>query len=117
MVFMETYWQLVCGKNVAVCTRNIELYCKEFKQVTGFSIKYEKMSNDVYSIKLLVDTLSITNPVISGIDTNDYPDFSDAYLESGEINGRELTEEQLDFINSNCCDWVQEMAMKQIYGG
>ena len=43
----------------------------------------------------------INNVVMGGVDTNDYPDFVDAYIESADYKGREATEEELDIINDN----------------
>lgn len=58
----------------------------------------------------------IIDPEVDGIDTRDYPDFSDAYLESGYIkeNGklRELTQSELDQINEDHSDWVYDLVMK-----
>jgi hypothetical protein len=38
---------------------------------------------------------------IDGIDHEDYPDFSDAFCYSGSYDGRELTEEEIDYINDS----------------
>lgn len=43
----------------------------------------------------------IDNVVMGGVDTADYPDFADAYIESADYKGREATEEELDIINDN----------------
>ena len=72
---------------------------------------------------------------VGGIDTHDYPDFVDAYIESASIeisreeynlcqgenqveyNGkyfRDLTEEELDVLNDNS-DYVYEKVMQHIY--
>ncbi len=43
-----------------------------------------------------------TNLEWEGIDHNDYPDYCDAYIVSGECNGIEMTLQQLeDFSNSD----------------
>ena len=36
-----------------------------------------------------------------GIDHRDHPDYCDAYVVSGEIDGREMTEEELEELNEN----------------
>lgn len=38
---------------------------------------------------------------IGGIDTNDYPDFVDAYIESAVYDGEFLSEQQLEWVNQN----------------
>jgi len=43
----------------------------------------------------------VDNVVVDGIDTKDYPDFCDAYIESCDIDGVPATEKQLDVINHN----------------
>lgn len=43
----------------------------------------------------------INNVVMGGVDTNDYPDFVDAYIESADYKGREATDEELDIMNDN----------------
>lgn len=55
------------------------------------------------AIKLNVQ--KIDDVVVEGINTMDYPDFSDAYIESATLidNGecREATEDELDIINED----------------
>ena len=53
--------------------------------------------------------------VIAGIDTRDYPDFCDSYLESATWNGRELDRSELESINENEGQWVYDMTIKQLY--
>ena len=45
--------------------------------------------------------LKITNIELGGIDTNDYPDFVDAYIESAEIDGVELTDAEIEELKGN----------------
>lgn len=45
---------------------------------------------------------------IDGLDTKDFPDFVDAFAESGEWeDGTEMTEEELDILNYQHHDVVQ----------
>lgn len=46
----------------------------------------------------------------------DYPDFVDAYVNSAIINGRELSEEELDWVNDNCNAEIQEFALEEYVG-
>lgn len=50
----------------------------------------------------------VDNPVIEDIDMRDFPDFCDAFLVSGEFNGKQLSELELDWINDNQYDQIQE---------
>ena len=46
-----------------------------------------------------MDKYKVTNMTFGGV--NDYPDFADGYIESGEIDGRPLTEDELDELNED----------------
>ena len=48
-----------------------------------------------------IDYKKIDNIEIDGIDTKDYPDFSNAYIVSADYDGVSMTEEQLDEINDD----------------
>lgn len=43
----------------------------------------------------------ITDIIVNGIDTMDYPDFCDSFIESANYNGVPMTDEQLDELNEN----------------
>ena len=62
----------------------------------------------------IMDYLKITNVYVDGIDTNDYPDFCDAFIASAEYDGVDMTEEQLDEINEHY-DFVYECVVSQIF--
>ncbi len=54
--------------------------------------------------------------VIDGVDTRDYPDFSDAYVgEAFFTDGEKLTEEQLEAVQENHADWVYELLIEHLY--
>jgi hypothetical protein len=59
----------------------------------------------------------LTEVVISDIDRQDYPDFCDSFLASAKNNGQELSEMELDYINENCLEWINEMALLQFAEG
>ena len=48
-----------------------------------------------------LDYSKIDNVSVDGIDTKDYPDFCDAYIESADYDGDPMTEEQLEEINND----------------
>lgn len=54
---------------------------------------------------------------IADIDTQDCPDFCDAYLEKATQNGLELSEMELEYVNENCGEWINKMANLQFNGG
>ena len=43
----------------------------------------------------------IDNIELDGIDTNDYPDFCDAFIASADYNGVEMTDAQIDILNED----------------
>jgi hypothetical protein len=43
----------------------------------------------------------IDNIEVDGIDTNDYPDFSDAFISSADYKGVAMTDEQLEELNED----------------
>ena len=47
------------------------------------------------------DFNKITNVVLDGIHHWDYPDYCDAFIDSADYNGKEMTEEQLDELNED----------------
>ena len=52
----------------------------------------------------------ITNIEVDGIDTKDYPDFSDAFIQSADYDGVSMTDEQLDELNED-----YEFVHEQVY--
>ena len=51
---------------------------------------------------------------VDGIDTNDYPDFCDAYIASATYKGREMTDEELDTLNEDD-SYVYDKVTDNIY--
>lgn len=62
-----------------------------------------------------IDFTKITNVEVDGIDFNDYPDFVDAFISSAEYDGREMTDEEIDYINDIHYDFVQECVYNQLF--
>jgi len=61
-----------------------------------------------------MDYSKIDNVEIEGIDTNDYPDFCDAYIVSADYNGVPMTDEQLDEVNDNS-DFVYDCVQNHLF--
>jgi len=47
------------------------------------------------------DFRKITNVVLDGLDHKDYPDYCDAFIDSADYDGKEMTDEQLDELNED----------------
>ena len=56
----------------------------------------------------------ISNIELGGIDTNDYPDFCDAFIESAEYNGVQLTDEELEELNCNS-EFVYDCVLNELF--
>ena len=59
-----------------------------------------------------IDIKNVENLEIDDVDTNDYPDFCDAFFSHGEINGRELTEDELEELAEDYPDVLNQMALE-----
>jgi len=62
-----------------------------------------------------IDITKITDAHIAGIDTKDYPDFCDAYLDSAAYEGREMTEDELIYVTENHPEYINEKVFNQLY--
>ena len=62
-----------------------------------------------------LDLKKIDNMEFEGIDFADYPDFVDAFLVTADYNGKELTEEQIDYINDAHYDFVNEQVYTSLF--
>ena len=61
-----------------------------------------------------MDYKLIDNIEIDGIDTKDYPDFSNAFIISADYDGKPMTDEQLDEINDDG-DFQYECIMNDLH--
>ena len=55
-----------------------------------------------------IDLSKVQYMQFEGINMRDYPDFCDAFLSYAEIDGRPLTDKELDYINDNHYDFINE---------
>ena len=59
--------------------------------------------------------VNLNSLVIGGVDPSDYPDFSDAFFESGETaEGRESTEAELEHLTDKYPEALSEMAFESL---
>jgi hypothetical protein len=61
-----------------------------------------------------LDYTKISDIEFDGIDTEDYPDFCDAFIMSANYDGEPMTEEQLEEINKDG-SFVYESLMNHLY--
>ena len=74
----------------------------------GFLSKVKVIASISDKLKDIVDI------EMDGIDSKDYPDFADAFIQSAAWkNGTALTEEELEELNENS-DFVHEHALDQM---
>ena len=62
-----------------------------------------------------IDLRKVENMEFEGIDFADYPDFVDAFLVAADYDGKELTEEQIDYINDEHYDFVNERVYSSLF--
>lgn len=62
-----------------------------------------------------IDVNKLENIEVDGIDTGDYPDFVDAFISYAEIDGVELTDEQLDELNDDYPDLVYDCVINYLF--
>ena len=58
---------------------------------------------------------NVVNLQVDGVDSRDYPDFSDAYFSSGSYeDGTPLTDDELERLNDLAADVLWEMAFDRL---
>ena len=62
-----------------------------------------------------INLSKVENMEFEGVDFSDYPDFVDAFLVSADIDGRELTEEEVDYLNDEHYEFVNESVFSSIF--
>ena len=97
----------------------MKAYWDEKEQKRRSEYRGEMSSSPVKSGKskdVNVSDIDESSVVLDGVDTKDYPDFSDAYISYAEFkDGTPLTDEQLDKLNEDYPDFVHEMVMKRLH--
>jgi hypothetical protein len=64
---------------------------------------------------MIIDLKQVSNLVFDQVNGNDWPDFSDAIISSGDYRDRELTEDEIDFINENHSDFVHDALINDLF--
>jgi len=59
-------------------------------------------------------TWEVEDIELDDINSDDYPDFCDAYICAATVNGEDATEEQLDALNDDS-DFVYERVIENIF--
>ena len=80
------------------------------------SIGYNSGTGDIPNKNYMktLDYTKISDIEFDGIDTEDYPDFCDAFIMSASHDGEPMTEEQLEEINKDG-SFVYESLMNHLY--
>ena len=58
-----------------------------------------------------IDPEELKHIEIRGDRAEDYPEFEDAYLSYAELNGRELSQGELDYVTTHHREFIQGFAM------
>lgn len=62
-----------------------------------------------------IDFKLISDVELDGIDTNDYPDFVDAYIVNAYYKGKPMSEKMIDEINDLHFDFVSECVYNELF--
>ena len=98
--------ELMESKSTEKSLKHVKLF-EQFINESDLKIKVKGQT-------IKVDTSSIE---IEGIDTRDYPDFSDAFITYAEDHrGKELSDEEIEFLNTEHYDIIGEIIFdRQLY--
>jgi len=69
-------------------------------------------------MKTVIKFNEVTNIELGGVDTNDYPDFCDAYVESAEkLDGTPLTDVELEAFSEleETASYINENAYESLF--
>lgn len=66
--------------------------------------------------KIVLNYDLLEDVVVADVDTRDYPDFCDAYIESATYDGREMSPEELEILNEDSA-YVYERAVDHAFRG
>lgn len=74
----------------------------------------EEKTKESKRLELGIDYSKITDLDFDGIDHSDSPKYCDAYISSGSMDGIELTDDQLEFLNDDT-SFVYEKLQDYLY--
>lgn len=78
-----------------------------------FELSYKSKSNIAsYNI----DVNKLEDITVDGVDRRDYPDMVDAYVTSAIYNGRQLSEEEIEWLNETHPEVASEVARDIVSG-
>ena len=59
----------------------------------------------------MIDLSQVNDIEFSGVDNGDYPDYSDAFIESATYKGRDMLQEEMDELMDDYRDFVYNQIM------
>lgn len=85
----------------------------------GGSCRFRQLKKDplpawAVDVRDELDLTKVHDVEVDGIDTRDYPDFSDAYISFATYDGVPMTDEQLEELN-NHSDFVYEHVQRSVF--
>jgi hypothetical protein len=70
------------------------------KQLDEFAFDVKEEDAEGFASPIKIDINDVEDLEVDGVDPRDYPDFSDAYFSNGSINGRPLTDDELEYLTN-----------------
>jgi hypothetical protein len=64
---------------------------------------------------MTIDFKLVDNVIVNGIDYKDYPDFCDAYISEADYDGKPMSDEMLDDLNTDYRDFVHEQVYSHLF--
>lgn len=119
--YYPKYYQEDYGKKIKGDFKITKIYSKKggsyvdlYKESLNEGVNESELKIKIKGKTIKVDTSSIE---IEGIDTRDYPDFSDAFITYAEDHrGKELSDEEIEFLNTEHYDIIGEIIFdRQLY--
>ena len=93
---------------------DIELIAEAYDDVYGPRGMEDNTSEDAEGLAspVKIDINDTEDLEVDGVDTIDYPDFSDAYFSRGYLKGREepLTDDELEYLTHNYSEELNQAA-------
>jgi len=90
----------------------IMIYTQEGLHVNGPERLYKKYTLGPAAPIKTIDHSKVSNVEVEGVDMKDYPDFCDAFISYAELDGVEMTDEQLESLDS---DFVYKSVLESVF--
>ena len=86
------------------------------KESQDLNNRVQRHRKKIEAITIDLGNIEGSSVSVDGIDTKDYPDFTDAYIDYAEWkDGTPLTDDELDALNDQHSDYVYSKVEEHLY--